>query len=193
MPDSESVVDEPEALGKLEFSYELGFVLFVHGGRERSPFAVFIFGGVEAVHVRHDDDFYRNADDGLVTVWSEGGDGVFAGPGLFSAPAGLLVGGLDVAVVEAVIIARSGLQARYRYAVVSGGLRGLEGLEFVLPGLVFLAFRVPGVAGLPPFPQLYFGLAGSRRAPLQGEFRLAEHRYGPCGIEFCLLGLEICG
>ena len=109
MPDTESVVDEPETLGKLEFSYELGFVLLVHRGRERSPFAVFIFGGVEAVHVRHDYDFYRNADNGLVAVWGESTDGVFSGPGLFSAPAGLLVGGLDVAVVEAVIIARSGL------------------------------------------------------------------------------------
>ena len=77
--------------------------------------------------------------------------------------------------------------------MVCGGLGGLEGLEFVLPGLVLLAFRVPGVAGLPPFPQLDLGLAGSRRAPLQGEFRLAEHRYGPCGIEFGLLGLEISG
>ena len=70
MPDAHAVVDEPEALGKLEFVLELGFLFFAHWGRERSPFAVFRFGAVEAVDVRHDDDFYRDADDGLVAVGS---------------------------------------------------------------------------------------------------------------------------
>lgn len=72
VPDAHAVVDEPEALGQLEFVLELFLVLFGHRGRQRSPFAVFIFGAVEAVHVRHDDDLYRNADDRLVAVGSEG-------------------------------------------------------------------------------------------------------------------------